>query len=263
MLSDDEFRIVLEHHNRPWSGYRKVRKGVKKRLRRHMTRLGCTSVEAYLEALKTRPDHAAECELRLLVTISRFFRDRLLWTFLGQRLLPEIKQSSVLPIRAWSAGCACGEEPYSLAIAWAQRFGAEGLSILATDTQEICLDRAVQGTYPASSFKEVPDDLRVAFFEPRHGKRRWKIKKSKLPPIEWRHHHLFDASPNDAFHIILLRNSLLTYHQRPELDAALSGILSTLRQGGYLIVGSHECVPPSFPRLRRSDASPWVYRLAP
>ena len=55
MLTDADFRNLLEHLNRPWAGYRKVRKGVKKRVRRHMQDLGCSTVEQYLAQRTNQP----------------------------------------------------------------------------------------------------------------------------------------------------------------------------------------------------------------
>ena len=75
MLNDDDFRELLQSLDRPWAGYRKVRKGVKKRVRRQMEQLGCRSMEDYLQQLRARPEVRAACEKCLLVTISRFFRD--------------------------------------------------------------------------------------------------------------------------------------------------------------------------------------------
>ena len=227
-----------------------------------MTELGCTTVEAYIQALKERPELKAVCEQCLLVTISRFWRDRRLWEFLQQHLLSEIVSSFGAPIRAWSAGCASGEEPYSLAMVWAERFDTTILSVLATDTQAICLDRASNGIYASGSLKELPENYRATFFVPHRGKRQWRILTSKLPPIEWRQHHLFDSPPG-SFHLIFLRNSLLTYHQGQRLEAALASILSALKPKGWLVVGSHETIPPIFSNLVRNPSCPWIYQLTP
>ena len=59
MLSDDEFRHLLKYLNRPWNGFRKVRRGVKKRVRRHMQTLGCTGMDAYLDLLSQQPEARA------------------------------------------------------------------------------------------------------------------------------------------------------------------------------------------------------------
>jgi len=263
MLSDEEFRTLLQHYGRPWSGYRKVRKRVKKRIRQHMTQLGCTTVDAYLHELKDRPDQESACEQRLLVTISRFWRDRRLWDYLQQHLLPEIPHSFPPPIHAWSAGCACGEEPYSLAMVWASRYDIVSLRVLATDTQAACLGRAVTGRYATSSLKELPESLRTRFFSPHQAQRQWRILSSRLPQIEWRQHHLFDPPPPGPFHLIFLRNSLLTYHMGPRLETALESILSALVPGGWLVVGSHETLPAAFSNLVRTPSCPWVYQLTP
>ena len=75
MLTDSELKRILDHFNRPWKGYRRVRKGVKKRIRRHMKALGCSRPESYLSAISADKDQQKIAPSCLLVTISRFFRD--------------------------------------------------------------------------------------------------------------------------------------------------------------------------------------------
>lgn len=260
MLSDNEFRQLLEALNRPWAGYRKVRKGVKKRVRRHMERLGCNTVETYLQQLALSPEEKAICEENLLVTISRFFRDRRLWQVLNERLLPRLIQTFEAPIRIWCAGCACGEEPYSLAIVWSSIENSPTLELLATDTQSVCLDRAQKGVYGRSSLKEVRGELRDAYFISRRGGRSFQIKTNRLPPIQWQRHNLFDPPPHGPFQMIFLRNNLLTYHQGPLLRAVFDRIVRKLTPGGYLVAGSHEKLPSSTHSLIRDPDCPWVYR---
>jgi len=261
MLSDEDFRILLLHLDRPWAGFRKVRRGVKRRIRFHMQALGCSSATAYLQVIKRRPEIRAECERRLLVTISRFFRDRQLWQAFRERLLPGLVGRFEAPIRIWSAGCAGGEEPYSLAMVWQSLPGSPPLELLATDADVRCLDRARAGVYGRSSLKEVPDDIRTHFFDPQRGGRQFQIKPCLFRPIEWRLHQLLDPPPPGPFHAILLRNNLLTYHQGVSLQAAFGRILSVLTPGGYLVVGSHEKLPSSSLPLVRDENCPWVYML--
>lgn len=260
MLGDNEFRLLLQHLERPWTGYRKVRKGVKKRLHRHMEALGCTTIESYIKLIELRPNEKDVCEQCLLVTISRFFRDRRLWQILKDRLLPLLIQAFEAPVRIWCAGCACGEEPYSLAIVWSSMENSPTLELLATDAQSVCLDRARKGIYGRSSFKEVRGELRDAYFVSRRGGRSFQIKTNQLPPIQWQRHNLLDPPPHGSFQMIFLRNNLLTYHQGPLLSAAFDRIVSTLDPGGYLVVGSHEKLPSSTHPLVRDPDCPWVYR---
>lgn len=262
MLSDTEFRKLLEYLNRPWSGYRKVRKGVKKRVRRHMEHLGCSTVEQYLLTLSRQPGAKAACEQCLRVTISRFFRDRQLWQALEERILPDLARRFPPPIRIWSAGCACGEEPYSLAMVWDRLAGMPALKLLATDAIGECLARARSGIYPQSSLKEVPDEVRKRYFAAQKRGRRFLVRSHRLAPVCWLRHDLLGPPPEGApFHMILLRNNLLTYHQGADLHSAFGRIIGALAPGGCLVTGAHERLPvPSF-RLTRDDGCPWVYRL--
>ena len=260
MLGDNEFRYLLDHLDRPWTGYRKVRKGVKKRLRHHMQSLGCKSVEAYLRKLQELPDERQLCEHYLLVTISRFFRDRELWHDLKIRLLPCLFEIFSPPVRIWSAGCACGEEPYSLAMILKDLHDPPAVTLLATDIQSVCLDRARQGIYNRSSLKELPGQMRQAYFDSLPGGRGFRIRRDRLPPVRWQRRHLLDSPPAGLFHLIMLRNNLLTYYQGPRLGSAFDRILGVLAPGGYLVVGSHEKPPRSRFRLQRDERCPWVYR---
>ncbi|BBO70412.1 chemotaxis protein CheR [Desulfosarcina alkanivorans] len=262
MLSDTEFRQLLHHLDRPWAGYRKVRKGVKKRIRRHMAGLGCSTVDAYLWELAQRPDARAVCEQGLRVTISRFFRDRELWQALESRVLPGLIDRFPAPIRIWSAGCACGEEPYSLAMVWEELGRPARLDLLATDAGGACLARARAGVYNPSSLKRVPDGLRDRYFDSRKGGRQCLIRSGRLTPIRWRQHDLLDPPPEgDPFHLILLRNNLLTYYRGRCLQAALTRIMAALVPGGCLVTGAHERLPVSACRLDRDEGCPWIYRL--
>ena len=263
MFSDDDFRKLLDHFDRPWAGYRKVRKGVKKRVWRHMQAVGCTEMESYLALARRRPEVREQCRQHLLVTVSRFFRDRRLWEHIRARLLPELKILFPQGLQAWSAGCAGGEEAYSLAMSWvemAQDTQDVGrLRIKATDANPECLERARRGIYNAGSLKEVPDDLRQRFFIPLPG-RQWAIKPHLQSCIDWQLHNLVQDPPPGPFHIVLLRNNLLTYYQGAVLQAALERIIRTIAPGGLLILGSHERLPAVFP-FERDEACPWVHQM--
>ncbi len=261
MLSDKEFRALLDHLDRPWAGYRKVRKGVKKRLRRHMQTLGCTTIDGYMARLAHDHHARADCDACLRVTISRFFRDRQLWQRLEEVILPDLVRRFFSPIRIWSAGCACGEEPYSLAMVWRQLAPAAKLHLLASDTDDTCLARARAAIYSPSSLKEVPDSLRARYFESKTGGRQLRIRTHRLPPVCWRTHDLLDPPPEtEPFHLILLRNNLLTYYRGAQRDAALTRLVARLAVGGYLVIGAHEHPPASATALCKDADCPWVYR---
>jgi len=146
MLADDSFRQLLEFFDLSWSGYRKVRKGVKKRIHRHMQQMGCRHISDYLAVLEKDRTCRRMCEQLLTVSISRFFRDWRLWEILAQDLLPEMVAHYPKRLTVWSAGCASGEEAYSFKIVWEQLKQKTGplpdLYLLATDTNSETLARA-------------------------------------------------------------------------------------------------------------------------
>lgn len=117
-MDDHQFKLLLEFFNRSWKWYRKVRKWVKKRIGRHMQSVDCRHMGAYLQLLKTDEIARKTCERLLTVSISRFYRDRQVWQLLAADILPDLAGQNRASLRIWSAGCARGEEVYSLKIAW-------------------------------------------------------------------------------------------------------------------------------------------------
>jgi chemotaxis protein methyltransferase CheR len=262
MLDDNDFRLLLNHLDRPWSGFRKVRKGVKKRLRRHLTQLSCTSIQDYIYRIDQEPAVWKQCQDRLAVTISRFFRDRQLWDHLHQQILPDLYRRFPERLTAWSAGCASGEEPYSLAMVAAAAaetvFGVGPIQILATDADPTCLQRAREGRFPQSSLKELPEAFKNRWLKPA-GRRTWRVDDRLGAGIHWKTHQLLDMPPQDRFHLILLRNNLLTYYRGDRMHTAFNRIVECLENEGILILGSHEHPPPTSRYMKRDPLCPWVY----
>ena len=174
----------------------------------------------------------------MTVTISRFFRDRQLWDHLRNRVLPRLSDRYWDGISAWSAGCAGGEEPYSLALTWEscrETRPVGKLRILATDADPLCLQRAVAGRYPVSSLKEVPEAVKARWFRKEKGGRKWCIDPLLKQRITWQEHQLLEDPPHGPFHLIFLRNNLLTYYRGSTLGAALSRIIGRLAEGGNIL----------------------------
>jgi chemotaxis methyl-accepting protein methylase len=221
-----------------------------------------------MEAIKEHPDVRQECQRRLTVTISRFFRDRVVWQILEKEVLPEIMAFSQPPLlKVWSAGCACGEEVHSFSIMW-QRLQTSGcalpdLSILATDLNPDCLSKAQEGIYKPSSLKHVSLEDRKTFFVMLPQENGFQIKPVLSRYIIWRKHQLLDSPPERCFHILFLRNNLLTYHQDPEKSEAFYRIADTIHPGGYLVIGAHEKLPLKAAKIFiQIPSSPLIFRKA-
>ena len=261
-MDDAQFQRLLDYFSFSWKGYRKVRKGAKKRIRRHMQSVNCRNVSEYLDLMAARPSIREECERAMLVSISRFLRDRDLWRILAEDILPRWDVSGIPVIRAWSAGCAGGEEVYSLKIIHGRISGSNryrpALWILASDLNPENLERGRSGIYPASSLREVPDDVREQCFD--RIRRRFGVKREFTSNIQWKYHHLLSDPPDSGFHLLFLRNNLLTYYQDCLKVPAFRQIAKTLLPSGYLIIGAHEKLPDSDFQFVRHPRSPHIFQ---
>jgi chemotaxis protein methyltransferase CheR len=263
-MDDVQFRRLLDHLGLSWTGYRKVRKGVKKRVSRHMQALSCSNMAGYLHEIDKIKGARDECERLMTVSISRFFRDKKLWDLLLAEMLPGLIEQHPGKILVWSAGCASGEEVYSLKILWDALESSEGrspaLGITATDLNPITLERARNGIYPVSSLKEVPEEMRSRYFYPEEGRKNYRIKEALKKGLTWQVHHLLSSTLEAQFQIILMRNNTLTYYQDEIKRAVLKKVLTCLCAGGFLIIGSHERLPFQASELHEYGALSYIFK---
>lgn len=265
-MDDDQFRQLLNFFNMSWKGYRKVRKGVKKRVAGHMQDLACRNLQAYLERLRKEPAALRECERRMTVPISRFFRDRALWDHLESDALPRLVTAFPGRVRAWSAGCSGGEEAYSLKILWKRlqtsRRGWPPLSIVGSDLIPEHLGRARKARYPKSSLKRAAEH-HLDLWPGKDQKESIRVPDTLRGGMDWIAHHLLSPPFRIRFHMILLRNSLLTYYEDPTRALGLTAVIDHLHPGGLLIIGARERIPAGLlPALRETD-QPMVYIRTP
>lgn len=263
-MDDHQFRQLLDHFGYSWEGYRRVRRGVKKRISRHMQQLGCRNIDEYLHSLDKDEETKRHFECLMSVSVSRFFRDRLLWKTIEDQILPTIIKENRAKVKVWSAGCACGEEVYSFKILWE---GLKGrldpmpeLEIWATDINPVHLRRAQDGVYPLSSLKEVPQELREVYFIRHEGQGLSRIAPSLNKGVLWKVHSLLVALGEFGFQIIFLRNSILTYYQDELKRSAFEGVMGCLALGGFLVVGSHEKLPFESKDLIPYSGEPYIFK---
>ena len=209
-----------------------------------MDSLGCSSIEEYLDVLEQNRAEQETLLFVLRITISRFFRDRKLWTSLTDSVFPSLIEQYD-PLKIWCAGCSCGEEVYSLTILHQNHWAAcSSIKILATDANDVCLERAQNGIYQKSSLRELEPTLLSTCFLPSGKRNEFAIKQTFKKGITWKHHDFFSGLPDRDFHAVFLRNNLLTYHSPRVQSIVLEKILQSLLPGGFLVIGSHEILPP-------------------
>jgi chemotaxis protein methyltransferase CheR len=230
-----------------WQGFRKVRRQVCRRVSRRIAKLGL-STDAYRVHLEATEDEWDVLSGLCRVTISRFWRDRAVLEALRDEVLPELGPA----LSAWSAGCASGEEPYSLVLAAAE--ARVEIHVIATDVDPVLLERARRACYPESSLRDLPAHLRARTFEG------GCLRSEYREPVGFLRHDVRDGAPGGTFDLTLCRNLVFTYFA-DELQREVGRHLSrSLRAGGALVVGAHEALPEGL-----ADLEPWpgargVYR---
>ncbi|MGN6868024.1 MAG: CheR family methyltransferase [Solirubrobacteraceae bacterium] len=247
-----------------WAGFRKVRRQVCKRLGRRLAELGLPDLDAYRALLERDPDEWPRLERLTHITISRFYRDRGVFGFLAAEVLPALAATGV--VRAWSAGCASGEEAYTLAIVWelelAERFPSATFEALATDVEESMLGRARRGCYGAGSLRELPERWRAGAFTARGGEVCLRARFRELVSIE-RHDVLRDPPPREELDLVLCRNLAFTYFDEAGQRVVAEYVGRALRPGGALVIGRHETLPEEVAGFVPWSASAGVYRRVP
>ena len=249
-----------------WPGFRKVRKQVCKRIQRRLHQLNLPNIAAYRVYLADRPSEWQILDSYCRITISRFYRDRAVFDRLQQTLLPELARQAIAhnqnELRCWSAGCASGEEPYSLNILWAlslqSQFPNATLQIVATDIDAHLLERARIGCYPFGSFKDFPREwLDRAFTS---SQQQYCIRQEFRSGIEFLQQDIRSQTPDGSFHLILCRNLVFTYFDLPLQLQVLQNLFRRLLPGGVLVLGSHEVLPDVPPEMQAVRPQLNLYR---
>jgi chemotaxis protein methyltransferase CheR len=233
-----------------WRGFRKVRRQVLRRISRRLQELNLASLDQYRDHLDSHPTEWAVLDGFCRISVSRFYRNRGVFDCLRDEVLPQlaegVRHAGQRALRCWSAGCASGEEPYTLAIVWRHcveaRFPDVDLCIVATDADEHMLHRAREARYPASSLKELPRDWIEAAFRP--DGQESVLRDQYRSGVELLRQDVRSEMPEGPFHLVLCRNLVLTYHDEDLQRKGLQRIAERIVAGGILVTGTHEAPPP-------------------
>jgi chemotaxis protein methyltransferase CheR len=230
-----------------WTGFRKVRRQVCRRLALRIRELGLEDVRAYRAYLEAHPDEWAELDARCRVTISRFYRDRGVFEFLERTVLPELAAHAATgagTVEAWSAGCGSGEEPYTLVLAWEHAirptFPSVAFHVQGTDVDSAMVERARAATYGASSLHELPEPWRRAFV---HRGDRYYLRPRFRRLVSVERADVRDSEPAGPYDLVLCRNLAFTYFDDSLQREVARQLAQALRPGGALVIGSHETLP--------------------
>jgi chemotaxis protein methyltransferase CheR len=249
-----------------YEGFRRVRGQVCKRVGRRMKALGLEGLSAYLARLEVDPAERAVLDGLCRVTISRFYRDQGVFDALRERLLPQAlaaaRARGERALRVWSAGCASGEEPYTVAVLfkWGLQplFPDFHLELVATDADAALLERARHGCYRRATLRELPPEWVARAFDEREGT--LCLRSEYREGLDFRCEDLRQRMPEGPFHLVLCRNVAFTYFAPPVQHEVLARLLERLGPGGLLALGAHESLPEGATGLVRAAGALPLFR---
>src|SRR5215218_6054653 len=248
--NDRDLEVLLDYLRRSrgfdFTGYKRI--SLRRRIDKRMQDVGVDSYLSYLDHLEVDPEEFTQLFNTILLNVTSFYRDPPAWDHLAAEILPRIlaDKGEDEPIRIWSAGCASGQEPYSLAMVTAEAMGPdavrERVKIYATDLDEEALNQARQARYAAKQVQGVPPELLERYFE-HNGDTSTFSKELRRSVIFGRHNLMYLNSETQAH--VLARFSY------------------ALREGGYLLLGKAEMLLAHSNLFTAVDLKRRVFRKVP
>jgi two-component system CheB/CheR fusion protein len=249
--TEDVLHSILERVNRQASidfhAYKTST--ILRRISRRMAVTRSRTMREYHDYLYAHPEEVGELVKAFLINVTQFFRDPEAFAYLRSEILPRlIAQARYRDrvLRFWAAGCATGEEPYSLAMLLTDLLGAElpewSVKIFATDVDEAAINFARRGLYSENLLKSVPPEYRERFFE--RVDQGYRISKTLRQMVIFGQQDLSRSAPFPRIDLVLCRNVLIYF--TPELqEYVLNQFAFSLSPNGYLFLGKAETVRPT------------------
>ncbi len=243
--SSTEFEAVLtyikEARGFDFTGYKRT--SLARRIGHRMGQVGIERYDEYIDRLQASSDEFAVLFNTILINVTGFFRDPEAWEVLRTEAVPAIlaERDPEEPVRVWSAGCASGQEAYSLAMVFAEVLGPDQfrqrVKIYATDVDEDALGRARQAAYTEAEVSGVPADLLERYFE-RHDQR-WVFRKDFRRSVIFGRNDLVQDAPISRIDLLVCRNTLM-YLNAETQSRVLGRFHFALAPQGLLFLGKAE-----------------------
>jgi two-component system, chemotaxis family, CheB/CheR fusion protein len=265
---DSQFEALLrhlkEHRGFDFTGYK--RSSLMRRVDRRMARVGIEGYAQYQDYLEVHPDEFTALFNTILINVTGFFRDPQAWDHLRAEVLVPLLAAKApgSPIRVWSAGCASGEEAYTLAMVLCEILGPEAfrerVKIYATDVDEEQLAEARQGSYPERSVTAVPPELLDRYFEPAGN--RYVFRKDLRRSLIFGRNDLVQDAPISRVDVLACRNTLMYFNA--ETQARMIGRFHfALHDGGVLFLGKAEMLLSHAGLFLAADLKSRIFRKVP
>ena len=224
-----------------FTGYKRT--SLERRLRRRMQDIGIDSFSAFRDRLEVDPAEFIHLFDYVLINVTAFFRDPEVWEVVSSHVLPRVLESKKddAPIRVWAAGCASGEEAYSIAMLLAEHLGREDfvrrVKIYATDVDQQALATARYGSYSGKAVSPIPADLLNRYFDRLDD--RFIFNKDLRRAMIFGRHDLVQDAPISRVDLLTCRNTLMYFNSETQARV-LGHFYYALNPEGYLILGKAE-----------------------
>jgi two-component system CheB/CheR fusion protein len=242
------------------------RASVARRVSRRMQAAEVESLSDYLDRLEVDPQEFVQLLNTILINVTGFFRDAPAWEFLSKEIVPETiahKDPNAF-IRLWSAGCASGEEAYSLAIVLAEALGEEQFTsrvkIHATDIDEEALGQARRATYAQRDLEGVSADLITKYF--RQSGAQYTFHPELRRAVIFGLHNLLTDAPISNLDLLVCRNTLMYFNA--ESQRRVIGLFHfAIQNTGFLFLGKAEMLQISAPLFAPVNTRHRIFRKVP
>jgi two-component system CheB/CheR fusion protein len=224
-----------------FTGYKRA--SLERRIAKRMQAAGASTFADYLDYLEVHPEEFPELFNTVLINVTHFFRDPATWEFLASTVVPDLiaRHQPGTPLRIWSAGCASGEEAYTLAMIFAEALGPEAfrdvVKIYATDVDDDALAKARLATYTEREVADIPAELLERYFE--RGDARYVFRKDLRRHVIFGRHDLIQDAPISRIDLLVCRNTLMYFNAETQARI-LNRFQFALTDGGVLFLGRAE-----------------------
>ena len=224
-----------------FTGYK--RPTIERRVAKRMAAVGADRYEDYVDYLELHGEEFAELFNALLINTTGFFRDPEAWEYLATQIVPLLidARGPDSPLRVWCAGCASGEEPYTVAMVFARVMGdavfRDRVKIYATDIDEDALNQARHGAYQPRQIEDVPHDALEHFFE--RSDQRYVFRKDLRRCVIFGRNDLVHDAPMSRIDLLVCRNTLMYFTAETQAQV-LRRFHFGLSDDGYMVLGKSE-----------------------
>ncbi|MEA2709698.1 MAG: two-component system, chemotaxis family, CheB/CheR fusion protein [Phycisphaerales bacterium] len=244
-ITSSDFESLLEYIRRSrgfdFNVYKRA--GLQRRVERRMQMVAVAGFSNYQDYLEVHPDEFTQLFNSILINVTGFFRDTATWDFVAKDLIPRIlkNKKNGEPIRIWSAGCATGEEAYSIAMLLNEALGPaefeRRVKIFATDLDDDALNQARQASYSAHQVEAVPEELLKKYFE--KSGLRYVFHKDVRRALIFGRHDLLQDAPISRVDLLTCRNALMYFNTEAQARV-MERFHFALSDNGVLLLGKAE-----------------------